>query len=484
MSGRSHPILIAFALSCAPATGAVAQADSFPLVSIRNSSVICAQVVRSGATTEYRFRVTNPATSDAGIASVGIDVSAPLGMQPPMLSGTAPFAGDGALALGATAGHVPVGMDSSASWEANITPAGFAEWYAWGPGLLVNDAIGRESARDFVLRSTYLPGVSGFRLLPEYPHLCCPFEVGDPRNDTIQAHRAEDFLVTGYTVGPRYTPEALMDLGSGLDSVSRDLTQSCALGWIADQSICNSLGAKLDLARQAVSQGDNPSAQAQLEGFLVQLDAQHGTGLPVNENAYWLLKVNADFILARLSATATSIFLHGSGATANPPSLSLSTTAPTVTSAKYKDSPAIAFSGGNPWVSVGTWTAPAALPQGTLTVLGDAVVWLGLKNSDDIGTNFDLRIELFKNGAAVASGETRCIQGVTRNASSAKQVHTSFAPLSPAPFNGTTDTLTIRVLTRIGTTAAGALCGGHANAVGVRLYFDAVSRAAKFDATF
>jgi len=40
------------------------------------------------------------------------------------------------------------------------------------------------------------------------------------------------------------------------------------------------------------------------------------------------------------------------------------------------------------------------------------------------------------------------------------------------------------VLTRIGTTATGARCGGHSNAVGLRLYFDAVSRAAQVTATF
>jgi hypothetical protein len=44
--------------------------------------------------------------------------------------------------------------------------------------------------------------------------------------------------------------------------------------------------------------------------------------------------------------------------------------------------------------------------------------------------------------------------------------------------------VTFRVRTRIGTNATGGLCGGHSNAVGLRLYFDAVSRLAQVSATF
>jgi hypothetical protein len=43
------------------------------------------------------------------------------------------------------------------------------------------------------------------------------------------------------------------------------------------------------------------------------------------------------------------------------------------------------------------------------------------------------------------------------------------------------DQLALRVLTRIGTTADGTHCGGHRNAVGVRLYYDAVSRPARVE---
>jgi hypothetical protein len=83
-----------------------------------------------------------------------------------------------------------------------------------------------------------------------------------------------------------------------------------------------------------------------------------------------------------------------------------------------------------------------ALTSGTLTTLGDLHVWLGLKNSDDAGTRFDLAAEVWKNGTLVAEGETFCITGVTRNPNLAKEVSVPFAPFSPVAFDGATDQLT------------------------------------------
>lgn len=80
------------------------------------------------------------------------------------------------------------------------------------------------------------------------------------------------------------------------------LDQTCgtALAWITSSTVCTSLGAKLDMASQKLSQADTAGARAQIESFLSELEAQHGSGLPVNDSAYWLLKVNAEYILTRL----------------------------------------------------------------------------------------------------------------------------------------------------------------------------------------
>lgn len=177
-------------------------------------------------------------------------------------------------------------------------------------------------------------------------------------------------------------------------------------------------------------------------------------------------------------------FLHGTGATANPVTRFIDAVSPTASTAKYQDSPGIQFSGGNLWKDVGTWTAASGLSSGQLSALGPVHLWLGLKNSDDQGTRFDVRVEVLKNGGLVAAGETYCIQGVTRNPASALEALTVVAPFNPVSFNGTSDVLSLRVQTRIGTNGSGAHCGGHNNAVGLRVYFDASGRPARFDIAF
>jgi len=63
-------------------------------------------------------------------------------------------------------------------------------------------------------------------------------------------------------------------------------------------------------------------------------------------------------------------------------------------------------------------------------------------------------------------------------------VNVGFAPFSPQSFNGTSDAVSLRILTRVGTNGSGGSCGGHGNAAGLRTYFDASTRPAGFEATF
>jgi hypothetical protein len=114
-----------------------------------------------------------------------------------------------------------------------------------------------------------------------------------------------------------------------------------------------------------------------------------------------------------------------------------------------------------------------------VSALGPARLWIGLKNSDDQGTQFDLLVELLRNGTPVASGLKRCITGVTRNSAYATEAIVAFDPF-PAVTLSPGDVLALRVSTRIGTTATGARCSGlggsHFSAAGLRLYYDGASR--------
>jgi hypothetical protein len=182
----------------------------------------------------------------------------------------------------------------------------------------------------------------------------------------------------------------------------------------------------------------------------------------------------------------SEFFLHGAGAGGPPPILFLDAVPPSGAPAKHRDSAPARFSGGNPWKEIGTWSADAAATVGQLAGLSNLRVWLGLKNSDDIGTKFDLRAEVYKNGVLVALGQTRCIAGLTRNPGLAKEVTTSLDLFSPVDFDGTTDILRLKLLTRIGTTPDETRCvgpgGGHSSAAGLRLYFDGAVRSSGFEA--
>lgn len=133
-------------------------------------------------------------------------------------------------------------------------------------------------------------------------------------------------------------------------------------------------------------------------------------------------------------------------------------------------------------------TLPTWQPQTIETRLPSveqATLWIGLKNSDDQGARFDVRVEVEENGELVASGEARCVKNVTRNPAQAVAVSVPLSDASAPPGAIVTSagasavSTTVTVKARMGTTESGASCGGHASASGVRLYFDSTAHAAR-----
>ena len=115
---------------------------------------------------------------------------------------------------------------------------------------------------------------------------------------------------------------------------------------------------------------------------------------------------------------------------------------------------------------------------GTAVSFTTARAWLGLKNSDDQGTNVDLRVEIYRNGVLVTTGLTRCITGLTRNTELESVVALSSSTLLNAG-----DVLSVKAAARIGTNPNGTKCAGHNNATGVRLSYDTTTRASKIVVT-
>src|SRR5262245_51182007 len=110
----------------------------------------------------------------------------------------------------------------------------------------------------------------------------------------------------------------------------------------------------------------------------------------------WLLLGSLLAFPAPLQAlTSGDYFLHS--ATND----SLNTTSPTASTAKFEASPVV---NRTTFQLLGVWAAAPVHSAQRLTPLSHLHVWLRLKNTDAQGTNLDLRAELLKNGAVIASG--------------------------------------------------------------------------------
>ena len=111
-----------------------------------------------------------------------------------------------------------------------------------------------------------------------------------------------------------------------------------------------------------------------------------------------------------------------------------------------------------------------------LTALGPARAWIGLKNSDDVGTRFDLRAEVFKNGVVVGSGQLNAIPGGGSgfNNAVARTINLALsAPVDICPG----DTLSLSLSVRI---AVGV--SGHRSGT-ARLWFNDSAADSQFSAT-
>ncbi len=195
-----------------------------------------------------------------------------------------------------------------------------------------------------------------------------------------------------------------------------------------------------------------------------------------------LLSVTSAF--AQSSTITLDAYLHGSGGTANPPTLTADLIPPLSLTAKTKDSGGLAFSGGNPWVTMGTWTPPAGINgKATLTAITTAHLWMGFKSSGDVGGKVDVLVDVLVNGQVLSSGLTRCVSTLTASASTAQDISLALGSIPTTPLDTMTQTLALRVSTRMGTTASNTACGTKASVTGVRTYFDALTRASRLGVT-
>jgi len=123
----------------------------------------------------------------------------------------------------------------------------------------------------------------------------------------------------------------------------------------------------------------------------------------------------------------------------------------------------------------GTSVGTIAITGPPLIAIGPAQIWIGLKNSDDVGTKFDLLAEVFKNGLPVGSGQLNNVSGGSSGFNNANLQVINLA-LSTSTDLSSGDTFSIKLSVRISASS------GH-NSGTARLWFNDSSANSRFSAT-
>lgn len=238
----------------------------------------------------YRYRIINPASSRGGVAGVELDVSASRGVGHVAL----PFTGSRGPTRRDVPDHVPFGAIAPERWQMLVDWKARLLWYVYeilAEAPVSFDSVAPGAVKSgFGVRSPYLPGVREFAAIPTEQSCCTkPNAQGELPTSFL-------FRVRGYTVAPTYAPDKIT-----LQVLGDLLARACGdLSWISQGGECERFQARLAPAREAEQRGDREAAKGSLHAFVAELDAHHGSGKPINDNAYWLLKVNAEYLLAHM----------------------------------------------------------------------------------------------------------------------------------------------------------------------------------------
>jgi hypothetical protein len=100
----------------------------------------------------------------------------------------------------------------------------------------------------------------------------------------------------GESVAPRYTPEEIT-----IDLLQSQLSAVCSDPlWIDDSTLCGALADSLDAAEDRVDSEDYAGARDAVSAAGDIVEANHEPSGEVNDNAYWLLRLNLAQLLENL----------------------------------------------------------------------------------------------------------------------------------------------------------------------------------------
>lgn len=122
-------------------------------------------------------------------------------------------------------------------------------------------------------------------------------------------------------------------------------------------------------------------------------------------------------------------------------------------------------------------STPTPTPSSVqLTAVSPAKVWVGLKNSDDVGVKFDLLAEIYKDGNFVTSGEADSLAAGSSGFNNAKLDTIIFNTFSPIDFPSGSQ-LSVKLSVR------NACVGSGHNSGVARLWYNGSDANSLFDAT-
>jgi hypothetical protein len=129
-----------------------------------------------------------------------------------------------------------------------------------------------------------------------------------------------------------------------------------------------------------------------------------------------------------------------------------------------------------PWFMTATVEKLTVINSLTLTNLSPAKIWVGLANSDDMGTRFDLKAEVYRKDVLIATGQSNNVPGGSSGFN--KALLDSISLTLPAPvFFDAGDFLSIKLSVR-------NTCSGKTHNSGrARLWYNDVAANSRFDAT-
>lgn len=330
-------IYLALSLCCGLGTFSSASPLTLPSGIPLTTATVRAAVTYDSAKDVFRYAYTiiNAPQSVGQIDSFYIDIATlPGGItlsSDGLINSATGYSGIGVLSLSSEVENttIPVGFESQPEgWDSGPSAELTAGWYGpLPPGVPISPG---QSLGLFVLTSHGLPGVRRFTVEPSYdPDDFIKGNIDDADSDE-EAQQIVDLdnaiqraiQFQGITIGP-IRPPSLTDLTQLINFLISLKHQSVSSGWLSGEEFINQLDKKLEQAKKALAEGKGFKARKKLEQFINELEQQrkeqekrqHEASEKgkekreewpeedkrfLNDNAFFLLKPNAEFIISKL----------------------------------------------------------------------------------------------------------------------------------------------------------------------------------------